>query len=611
MCGIIGGVSNKNIVPNLLDGLTHLEYRGYDSAGIAVIDASQSLRRLRTTGKIEALKKLLEKEVLAGNTGIAHTRWATHGVPSVENAHPHMVGNQIALVHNGIIENHHYLRQQLIEKGCQFSSQTDTELIAHLIYIKIKQGQDFLSAVRNTEKELEGAYAIGVINQDEPGRLIAIRNGSPLVIGKDKGQNFIASDPTALSAITQTFIYLEDGDLADITADKIQIYDSRHQLVARAIQSGLSIQKVERKGKYPHYMLKEIFEQPQAITSTLEGRISKDHVLIEMFGETAPQIFKQIKRIKIVACGTSYYAGLVGRNWLEELARVPCQVEIASENRYNHHVIEPNTLFVTLSQSGETADTLAALRLAKKSGYAATLTICNVAESSIVRESELIFITNAGKEIGVASTKSFMTQITALFLLTLTIMRCKEISDIKSEKFWVKQLQLLPQIIQETLGIAPSIKNLAQQFIHKKNALFLARGLQLPIAMEGALKLKEISYIHAEAFSAGELKHGPLALVDDEIAIIALMPNDDLCKKMESNLEEVLSRHGKIIVIADDNTKVMEKSNIEAVFTPSLERFFTPFTYVIPLQLLAYYVALLKGNDVDRPRNLAKSVTVE
>ncbi len=609
MCGIIGAVAKTDVAQLLVDGLTRLEYRGYDSAGIAILDNHHHLQRLRTLGKVSKLATLLKKKPMRGETGIAHTRWATHGKPSERNAHPHIAADEIALVHNGIIENHGLLRAQLIQKGCILTSETDSELVAHLVYLKIQTTHDFLSAVQMAREELKGAYAFGFIYKKEPGRLIAMRSGSPLVIGIGVGEHFIASDALALLPLTRQFIYLEEGDIADIQCNRLTIYDKTNAKVNRSLHTLDNNLTSAIKGDYQHFMLKEIFEQPDAILSTLEGRITYERVLVEAFGVDARELFKQIKRVEIVACGTSYHAGLVGKYWIEELAGIPCQVEIASENRYRHKIIEPHTLFVTLSQSGETADTLAALQLAKQSKYAATLTICNVPDSSLVRESDFVFMMNAGPEIGVASTKSFTCQLVALLLLSISIGRYHHLDE-SVETNIVKQLIALPMKLTQTLALSSDIKNLAKDFIAKTNALFLGRGIEFPIAMEGALKLKEISYIHAEAYPAGELKHGPLALVDANMPVVALVQNDTLLEKIKSNLEEVYTRDGHLIIFADE--KIAFENNVGAIISiPTIDKILAPIVFVIPLQLLAYYVAVLKGTDVDQPRNLAKSVTVE
>lgn len=611
MCGIVGAVAQRDVAPILLEGLKRLEYRGYDSAGIAVIDGQKSLQRHRALGKVQELQNLLTKHPLSGGSGIAHTRWATHGKPSEENAHPHIVGDEIALVHNGIIENHEILRARLLKNGCTLNSETDSELVAHLVYQCLQKGKDFLSAVQETAKELEGAFAIGFMHCKEPGRLIALRRGSPLVIGLGLGENFIASDHLALLPVAQRFIYLEEGDTADIYRDKVIIYDATGKQVERPVHVSDLNQEVAQKGKYRHFMLKEIFEQPNAVKNTLESRVTRDRILIETFGPQAAELFEKTQRVHIVACGTSYHAGLVARYWIEKIAKIPCHVEIASEHRYREKIVEANTLFVTLSQSGETADTLGALRLAKKSGYLAALGICNVPASSLVRESDLVLMTGAGPEIGVASTKAFTTQLTALLLFTLALGRYHGLSAAE-EAAIIKQLHVLPEKIEQALLIDPEIKKLAKVFADKYHSLFLGRGVEFPIAMEGALKLKEISYIHAEAYPAGELKHGPLALVDPDMPVIVLAPSDELLDKLKSNLQEVKARGGDLIVFTDEQSGInSENSHLRVLNMPQVDSLLAPIVYTIPMQLLAYHVAVLKGTDVDQPRNLAKSVTVE
>ncbi len=609
MCGIVGAVAQRDVALILLEGLKRLEYRGYDSAGIAVIDSNEHLQRHRAPGKVKELQGLLEATPLLGNTGIAHTRWATHGKPNENNAHPHFAGNEIALVHNGIIENHESLRAQLLASGCTLISETDSEIIAHLVHQQILAGLDFLSAVQKVALVLEGAFAIGFMRRTEPGRLLALRRGCPLVIGVGIGEHFLASDHLALLPVAQRFIYLEEGDLADIRRDKVTIYDADGISVERLTHTSTLRHEMAEKGKFRHFMLKEIFEQPYAVSSTLEGRLSREHILTQSFGPHAAELFSRIKRIQIVACGTSYHAGLVGRYWLESLAGIPCQVEIGSENRYRQQIVEPETLFITLSQSGETADTLGSLRLAKTLGYAATLAICNVPESSLVRESDSSFMTSAGPEIGVASTKAFTTQLTSLLLLTTAI--CRSRGNKQTEAILVKQLQDLPKKIEQALVLDQPIKQLAKFFADKHHALFLGRGIQFPIALEGALKLKEISYIHAEAYPAGELKHGPLALVDPEMPVIVLASADALLEKLKSNLEEVRARGGQLIVFADEAAGIEKVLGTQVINMPAVDPLLAPIIYTIPLQLLAYHVAVLKGTDVDQPRNLAKSVTVE
>ena len=610
MCGIVGAVAQRDVSPVLLEGLKRLEYRGYDSAGLAVIDNDKQLRRIRVQGKVNELKEEHQRSPLKGGTGIAHTRWATHGKPNLNNAHPHICRDQVALVHNGIIENHEQLRAQQIASGFEFSSETDTEVVVNAVYEALQATPDLLQAVFTTIKQLEGAYALGVINNAEPERLIAARKGSPLVIGVGIGEYFIASDVFALLPVTQQFIFLEDGDVADIKRDGLTIYDSNQNIVERpVIVSELSADIADKSG-YRHYMLKEIFSQPNAIADSLENRIEDSQVITNEFGQKAESIFQQVKAVKIAACGTSYHAGLVAAHWLEEIAQIPCQVEIASEYRYRKSVVLDDTLFVSISQSGETADTLAALQLAKKSGFLSSLAICNVAESSLTREAELVFLTHAGPEIGVASTKAFTTQLVGLFLLVIAIAKHNGLSKEK-EKLLVKQLESLPGRVNQLLQFKDEIETMAKDFSDKHHALFLGRGSFLPIAMEGALKLKEISYIHAEAYAAGELKHGPLALVDEDMPVVAVAPNNHLLEKLKSNLQEVQARGGKLYLFADKASKVESTEGLYVIKINDVYDFMAPILYTIPLQLLAYYVAVIKGADIDQPRNLAKSVTVE
>ncbi len=609
MCGIVGAVGQRDIVKILLEGLRRLEYRGYDSAGIAVITPRKKLECIKASGKVEKLTALYNKEKIKGHLGIAHTRWATHGEPSKRNAHPHQSGNKIALVHNGIIENYENLQEKLLKQGYRFESETDTETIAHLIHCEYSKNNDFLKAVKKAISKLEGAYALGIICADDNNRLIAVRHGSPLVIGIGIGENFIASDTLALLPVTNQFIFLEEGDVADITQDKITIYNEAGKRVNREVhRSELSAGNVTLDG-HRHFMKKEIFEQPGALQEALEGRISKDHIVVESFGRTAKEIFSQTKQIQIVACGTSYNAGLVACYWIEELVGIPCRVEIASEIRYRKTVVLPGTLFVAISQSGETADTLAALRQAKGLGYLSTLAICNVPESSLVRESDLVYMTRAGREIGVASTKAFTTQLLALLILTITLAQ-NHLDKSERERI-IKLIKHVPKAVDDALKLNDKIKSLADYFSEKEHALFLGRGLQYPIAMEGALKLKEISYIHAEAYPAGELKHGPLALVDKDMPVIAVAPNDELLEKLKSNLQEVRARGGELIVFAEKESGMKNKEGVIHFDMLPVDRLIAPIVYTIPLQLLAYYVALIKGTDVDHPRNLAKSVTVE
>lgn len=612
MCGIVGAAAKRPVAGMLLNGLKKLEYRGYDSAGLAAVDSHKQLKYLRVVGKVKELETAMHAHPMQAHTGIAHTRWATHGAPSERNAHPFISHDEFALVHNGIIENHAELRERLTKEGYQFNSETDTEVVVHLIHQHYLKSHDLLKAVRDSVNELQGAYALGIIAKDYPGRMIAVRQGSPLVIGKGQGENYIASDPLALLSLTQQFIYLEDNDLADVTLDDIKIYNKDLQKISRE-EHALDLQQdsIER-GEYRHYMDKEIHEQPDAIASCLEGRINEDHVMPAVFGPKAEAILPKVKHIQLVACGTSYHAAMVARYWIESLANIPCSVEIASEFRYRDVAPIEDSLFVTLSQSGETADTLAALRLAKQKNYLSTLAICNVPGSSMLREADLHFLTRAGIEIGVASTKAFITQLTSLFILALVLRRthCK---DVEKEKELVKQLRHLPAAVKEVLQKNDSIKALAKMFADKQHAIFLGRGDMYPIALEGALKMKEISYIHAEGYPAGELKHGPLALVDNNMPVIATLPHDSLLEKTLSNLQEVKTRGGKLLVLTDQ-VKLFQQEGFDGakvIEMPSIHPLLAPILYTVPLQMLAYHVAVQKGTDVDQPRNLAKSVTVE
>ncbi len=612
MCGIVGAVANRSVANLLIDGLKKLEYRGYDSAGVAVIDSQHQLKRLRVAGKVRELENALQPHPFHGHTGIAHTRWATHGVPSEQNAHPFISHDEFALVHNGIIENHSQLRDKLQKDGYQFHSETDTEVVVHLIHKNYLKSNDLITAIRATIQVLKGAYALGIISKQHPNRLIAVRQGSPLVIGKGQGENFIASDPLALLSLTQQFIYLEDNDLADIKLDSIEIFNNEHELISRE-QHMLSISRdaVER-GEYKHFMKKEIMDQPEAIASCLEGRISKEHVLPSIFGPESEPVFKKVEHVQLIACGTSYHAAMVARYWLESIANIPCSVEIASEFRYRPISQPKNSLFVTLSQSGETADTLAALRLAKKMYYLSRLAICNVPGSTMMREADLQFLTRAGIEIGVASTKAFVTQLTALFLLVLSLRR-QHTADDKMEIELINQLMHVPAQVEKVLQQDAEIANWAKAFTNKEHAIFIGRGTLYPIALEGALKMKEISYIHAEGYPAGELKHGPLALIDTNMPVVATVPGDALVEKSLANLQEIRARGGKLYVLSDqvDLFRQEALSDTCVIAMPSVHPFLTPILYTIPLQLLAYHVAVLKGTDVDQPRNLAKSVTVE
>jgi len=611
MCGIVGAVAERDVVPILIEGLKRLEYRGYDSAGLAVINQNKSIDRVRMPGKVVQLEGAVKESHLSANMGIAHTRWATHGKPNQVNAHPHVCRKTVAVVHNGIIENHEALRKQQKIKGYEFTSETDTEVIVHQIYDHHIEGhKDLLKAVQDSLKELEGAYALGVISNREPGRMITARRGSPLVIGVGIGEYFIASDVAALLPVTQRFIFLHEGDVADLQRDKLTIYDEQGNQVDRPIKdSELTADAVER-GTYRHYMLKEIYEQSRALADAIEGRISGDRILEQAFGPRASEIFDQVKGVHIIACGTSYHAGMVARHWLETLAHVPCTVEIASEFRYRKPVVRNNSLIVTISQSGETADTLAGLQEARRLGFGHSLTICNVPESSLTRESDLSLMTRAGPEIGVASTKAFTTQLTCLMLLVIALGRRNGMS-VEIEKRLVHQLKALPGKVEKVLEMDPAIEKLAEDFADKHHALFLGRGLHYPIAMEGALKLKEISYIHAEAYAAGELKHGPLALVDAEMPVIVVAPNNELLDKLRSNMQEVRARGGVLYVFADEDLHFEADETTKVMNIVSCDDETSPIVHTVPLQLLSYHVAILKGTDVDQPRNLAKSVTVE
>ena len=610
MCGIVGAIAQRNVTPILLEGLKRLEYRGYDSAGIALINDS-GLNRIRKLGKVSELDTALRSTPISGTTGIAHTRWATHGEPSESNAHPHVCNGRVALVHNGIIENYAALKQSQLEAGFQFTSATDTEVIAHQVAYYLQQDNDLVAAVIKTVKDLEGAYAIAVIAQEEPDRLVAARRGSPLVIGIGIGEHFLASDVQALLPVTQRFIYLENGDVADLHRESLAFYNLNEEVITRSVKRvALSAEATER-GAFRHYMLKEIYEQPRAIADTLSGRLHNSHVPDEILGPSATRVLDAVKAVQIVACGTSYHAGLIAKYWFEDLADIPCHVEIASEFRYRKHVTLPGTLFVSVSQSGETADTLAALQLAKQQHtYCGSLTICNVPESSLTRESDLTLMTHAGAEIGVASTKAFTTQLVALMLLVLIIGRHNKMDE-NIERSVIQQLRRLPQQIEHVLSMDSNVEAWAENYVDKPHALFLGRGSHYPVAMEGALKLKEISYIHAEAYAAGELKHGPLALVDNEMPVIAVAPNNELLEKLKSNLEEVRSRGGELYVFADANTGIDTAPNVHVLNIAPTEGAIAPIIFTIPLQMLAYHTAVLKGTDVDQPRNLAKSVTVE
>ena len=610
MCGIVAAAAQRDVVTILLAGLKALEYRGYDSAGISVF-AGGALARLRMPGKVRELEALYASNPIVAPTGIAHTRWATHGVPNEANAHPHVSNDAVAVVHNGIIENHAELRSDLARAGYRFDSDTDTEVIAHLVHQNMAAGASLLEAVQAAIPRLHGAYAVAVISKDAPGHVVGARRGSPLCVGLGIGENFLGSDVQALIKVTNQFAYLEEGDVVEITRDRMQVYDGEGREVTRPVrQSELSADAVER-GEYRHYMLKEIFEQPAAVANTLEGRIADGRVLPNIFGVDADALLARVRRVQIVACGTSYHAGLVARYWLEGLAGIPCSVEVASEYRYRHVVVTPDTLFLAISQSGETADTLAALREGRRHGYLGSLGICNVPESSLVREADLVLMTRAGPEIGVASTKAFTTQLAALALLVLELARMNGLDPAKCARL-VDELASLPRMLGEALGLEPVIAGLAERFVGRNHALFLGRGAHYPVAMEGALKLKEISYIHAEAYPAGELKHGPLALVDEDMPVIAVAPNNQLLEKLKSNLEEVRARGGELFVFADADADLgLNGAPGSLLKIASGGNLIAPAVFTVPLQLLAYHVAVLRGTDVDQPRNLAKSVTVE
>ncbi len=611
MCGIVGAVAQRDVVPVLIEGLRRLEYRGYDSAGVAVLNGSGRMKRLRTVGKVRKLQDAIDADPTGGPLGIAHTRWATHGVPSERNAHPHVSRDGIAIVHNGIIENHDELREELERAGYEFTSETDTEVIAHRVHFHLQQSQDLFKAVRATVAELEGAYALAVISQADPDRLVLARAGCPVVIGVGQGENFVASDVAALLPVTRRFAILEEGDVADVHRESFRVLDRDGNLAERKVyESELSADAAE-KGEYPHYMLKEIHEQPRAVAQTLAERVAGGRLLEAAFGPAAQAVFAKTQAVRIVACGTSFHAGVVAKYFIEQICRLPCWVEIASEYRYRNPVVPRNTLFVSVSQSGETADTLAALRLAKQAGYLSQLAICNVPESSLVRESELVMLTRAGPEIGVASTKAFTTQLAALNMLVIALAKHHG-ADAERERGLVQKLLGIPALIEASLALDPVVARLAQRFVGKQHALFLGRGAMHAIALEGALKLKEISYIHAEAYAAGELKHGPLALVDQDMPVITVAPNNDLLEKLKSNLQEVRARGGELIVFADPEAGMKESDGVTVIEMPRHVSYFqAPAVYTVPLQLLAYHVAILKGTDVDQPRNLAKSVTVE
>ena len=610
MCGIVGVASEEQVADKLINGLLRQEYRGYDSSGLAVFGKdSNEVQAIKRAGKVSELQNAIQEVPMRGNTGIAHTRWATHGVPTEINAHPHHSKGEVYIVHNGIIENHRELRTTLKALGYNFESETDSEVIAHLIHAKLNDKSSLAEAVKEAVKDLEGTYALGAIHIREPQVVVAARRGSPLVLGMGAGENLIASDQLAISDYTDRFIFLEEGDLAEITPQEVRLWDEADQEVERPVVVEKALGETIEKGEYRHFMLKEIFEQPEKIKSLLEGQMTEHGVPQEIFGPTAPQIFEQVEAVQIIACGTSYHAGLVARHWLEGLAGLPCSVEVASEFRYRNKVVAPNTLFVSISQSGETADTLACLRFSKDSGYLARLGICNVPTSSLARESDLVFLTKAGPEIGVASTKAFTTQLIGLLMLTLALGRSHGLSAV-AEKSIIESLKALPESLDAVMALEPLIIKMAEVFDQKEHALFLGRGIHYPIAMEGALKLKEISYIHAEAYPAGELKHGPLALIDSEMPVIAVAPNDDLLEKVKSNLQEVKARGGELYVFGHSHES-HEDTVTQFIELPEMPELIAPIVYTIPLQLLAYHVAVLKGTDIDQPRNLAKSVTVE
>lgn len=610
MCGIVGAIAQRDIAEILLEGLRRLEYRGYDSAGLAIVDEKGNLQRTRRVGKVKALSDAVDAQPMPGKIGIAHTRWATHGEPTEQNAHPH-VSDHIVVVHNGIIENYIELREKLIEQGYQFTSDTDTEVIAHLVNWEQKNhGGTLLEVVKRVIPQLRGAYGTVIMDSRKPDNLVCARSGSPLVIGLGVGENFLASDQLALLPVTRRFIFLEEGDIAEITLRNVRIFDQQGNEVGReAIESNVQYDAGD-KGNYRHYMQKEIFEQPLAIKNTLEGRFKQGQIDFSELGDKADALFAKVEHIQIIACGTSYNSGMVARYWFESLAGIPCDVEIASEFRYRKSAVRKNSLIITLSQSGETADTLAALRLSKEIGYLGSLAICNVASSSLVRESDLALMTKAGAEIGVASTKAFTTQLVVLLMLVARIGRAHGMPE-KVEQDIVHALQMLPSRIEQMLSMEKEIEQLSEDFMDKHHALFLGRGDQYPIAIEGSLKLKEISYIHAEAYAAGELKHGPLALIDSEMPIVVVAPNNDLLEKLKSNIEEVRARGGQLYVFADRDAGFKDSEGMRIITLPHVEEVIAPIFYTVPLQLLSYHVALIKGTDVDQPRNLAKSVTVE
>jgi glucosamine--fructose-6-phosphate aminotransferase (isomerizing) len=609
MCGIVGAISHRNVVPILLEGLRKLEYRGYDSAGLAVVNGS--LERLRSVGRVASLAEMARQSKAAGQLGIAHTRWATHGAPTERNAHPHISSEGLAVVHNGIIENHESIRVRLTGLGYTFASDTDTEVVAHLIHHYFKQSGDLLAATYDATRELVGAYAIAVVSEQNPHEFVVARHGAPLLLGLGEGETFAASDASALLQVTRRIVYLEEGDVVSLTTDGYRILDANGTQVERAVhESSLSADAVEL-GPYRHYMQKEIYEQPGAVAATLEMVVGASSIVPQLFGADAEEVLRDVDRVLILACGTSYHAGLVTRYWIEAIAQLPCDVEIASEYRYRDSVPDPKALVITISQSGETADTIAALQHAKSLGQQKTLAICNVAESTLIRQARLRFLTRAGPEIGVASTKAFTTQLAALFLLTLVLAKLRGRMDAEVEKEYLTALRHLPTALGHVLELETAITSWAEAFSPKQHALFLGRGMHYPIALEGALKLKEISYIHAEAYPAGELKHGPLALVDRDMPVVAIAPNDTLLEKLKSNLQEVKARGGELYVFADADSQFQESEGVHVIRLPENHGALSPILHVVPLQLLAYHAALVRGTDVDKPRNLAKSVTVE
>ncbi len=610
MCGIVGAVAQRDVAEILVEGLRRLEYRGYDSAGVAVVDSESNLTRVRRLGKVQELADAVDEAKVVGGTGIAHTRWATHGEPSEENAHPHMSGD-IAVVHNGIIENHEELRALLQERGYVFTSQTDTEVIAHMVEWELRTSETLLEALQKTAKQLEGAYGTVAVDRRDPSRIVVARSGSPIVIGFGVGENFLASDQLALLSVTRRFMYLEEGDVAEVTRREVTVFDAQGNSVEREIIESNVEHDAGDKGKYRHFMQKEIFEQPTALINTMEGRLSETSVITNAIGVRAEEILSKVDHVQIIACGTSYNSGMAARYWFESIAGVSCDVEIASEFRYRDFVVRPNSLLVTLSQSGETADTLAALRLAKEKGYMSAMTICNVAGSSLVRESDFAFMTRAGTEIGVASTKAFTTQLAAMLMMVVSIGRLQGRVSAEREAEIVKSLHELPAHIEYALSYDKAIEALAPDFADKHHTLFLGRGEFYPIAMEASLKLKEISYIHAEAYAAGELKHGPLALIDADMPVVVVAPSNDLLEKLKSNVEEVRARGGLLYVFADESAGFEEDENMKIIKLPHVDEVIAPIYYTVPMQLLSYHVALIKGTDVDQPRNLAKAVTVE